>query len=133
MSTTPSPAADPSRFAFPEEPPTVTQIGFEAAKGVTVTDLTFEATGVEPTEAYLVGPEPGTANAPTLTAPGPGIIWFHWVEYGNPTSNRTEFLEEAKTLAALGVTSLVQGNVPWNDSPPPSPMTSRRSRPTSGC
>jgi hypothetical protein len=37
MSTTPSPAAaDPSRFAFPEEPPTVTQVGFEAAEGVTV-------------------------------------------------------------------------------------------------
>jgi predicted esterase len=119
MSTSPSTTVpDPTRFAFPEELPTVTQVGFETADGVTVTDLLFEATGVEPTEAYLVAPEPGTANAPTLTAPGPGIIWFHWLEYGNPTSNRTEFLEEAKTLAGQGVTSiLVQGNLPWNDSP----------------
>ena len=121
MSTTPSaePAvADPTRFAFAPEPPTVTVVGSETINGVTTTDLTFEADGVETTDAYLVAAESGSPNAPTAAAPGPAVIWFHWVEYGNPTSNRTEFLPEASSLAALGVTSLlVQGNLPWNDSP----------------
>ena len=62
--------------------------------------------------AYLVRPDnaaPGTA---------PGIVFFHWVEYGSPTSNRTEFLEEAKSLAEDGVVSiLVDGRFPWHEAP----------------
>jgi dienelactone hydrolase len=117
MSTEPStsPAADPSIFAFAGAPPEVTIAGSETAAGATTTDLLFEAEGVEPTEAYLVTPEAGTDAAAT---PGPGIIWFHWVEYGAPTSNRTEFLPEAQALAAQGVTSLlVQGTMPWLTQP----------------
>jgi dienelactone hydrolase len=104
-------AADPSIFAFAPAPPEVTVAGTETADGVTTTDLLFEAEGVEPTEAYLVTPE-------AVTRPGPGIVWFHWIESGDPTSNRTEFLPEAKVLAARGVTSLlVQGSMPWTDQP----------------
>jgi dienelactone hydrolase len=118
MSTEPSTspvAADPSIFAFATAPPEVTVAGTETANGVTTTDLLFEAEGVEPTEAYLVTPEAGT---PAAAQPGPGIIWFHWVEYGAPTSNRTEFLPEAQALAAQGVTSLlVQGTMPWLTQP----------------
>ena len=62
--------------------------------------------------AYLVRPDhaaPGSA---------PGIVFFHWVEYGSPTSNRTEFLEEAKTFAEDGVVSiLVDGSFPWHEAP----------------
>jgi len=70
MSTSPSTAApDQSRFGFTEELPTVTVGSTETVDGVTVTDLTFEASTVESTEAYLV--------APASSKPGPGIIWYH--------------------------------------------------------
>ena len=111
MSTNPSPAVlDPERFGFTDEAPTVAVVSTETADGVTVTDLTFEATNVEPTEAYLVAQDGGE--------PGPGIIWFHWFERGNPTSSRLQFLDEARLLAGSGVTSLlVQGTFPWEEDP----------------
>jgi dienelactone hydrolase len=111
MPNTPPPAGfDPTRFGFTDEPPTVSVVSTETADGVTVTDLTFEAPGVDPTEAYLV------ANA--SGEPGPGIVWFHWYERGNPTSSRLEFLEEARILARQGATSiLVQGTFPWQEDP----------------
>jgi dienelactone hydrolase len=111
MSTSPSAATpDPSRFGFSAEMPAVTVISTETAEGVTVTDLTYEEPGVPPTEAYLVAPASGE--------PGPGIIWFHWIEVGDPTSNRTEFLDEARAMARLGAVSLlVQGTFPWQEPP----------------
>ncbi len=111
MSTTPSPAAaDPERFGLDDDQVTTTEISTETTDGVTVTDLTFSAPDIETTEAYLVAPAAGE--------PGPGIIWFHWVEYGNPTSNRTEFLPEAREMAARGAVSLlVQGRMPWLEPP----------------
>lgn len=105
-----SAAADPDRLGITDEEPTVTEVSVETADGVTVTDLTFTLSTIQPTEAYLVAPAGGE--------PGPGIIWFHWVEYGDPTSNRTEFLEEAKDMARRGAVSiLVQGRMPWLEPP----------------
>jgi len=111
MSPNPSTTApDQSRFGFTDESPTVTVISTETADGVTITDLTFAASTVELTEAYLVAQDGGE--------PGPGIIWFHWYERGNPTSSRTQFLDEARLLAASGVTSvLVQATFPWEEDP----------------
>jgi predicted esterase len=66
--------------------------------------------GDQPIAAYLV--------APASAAPGSaaGIVWFHWLETGDPTSNRTEFLSEAQALADQGVVSvLVDGQFPWHD------------------
>ena len=64
------------------------------------------------TPVYLVAPE--TADAHSAA----GIVWFHWLETGDPTSNRTEFLAEAQSLAMRGVVSvLVDGTFPWHDSP----------------
>jgi predicted esterase len=83
--------------------------GTDSADGVTIVDLAF---GAEPqsTDAYLVGPEGA--------GPCPGIVFFHWVEYGSPTSNRTEFLDEARALAGQGVVSLlVDGRFPWKERP----------------
>ncbi|HET7521321.1 MAG TPA: dienelactone hydrolase family protein [Candidatus Limnocylindria bacterium] len=91
----------------PSTPPGVTLVSSETADGVTVHDITF---GSAETPGYLVGPEGG--------ATGPAVLFFHWLEGGNPTSNRTEFLEEARTLAARGVTSfLVDGTFPWKERP----------------
>jgi dienelactone hydrolase len=107
-----SPAAaatpDPSRFA-PGEPPQSAVRSSETEDGVTVVDLSFGAEGDE-TDAYLVKPAAGD--------PGPGIVFFHWVEYGSPTSNRTEFLDEARDLARRGAVSLlVDGRFPWKGTP----------------
>jgi dienelactone hydrolase len=106
-----SPAAatpDPSRFP-PAEPPPSEVRSSETDGGVTVVDLSFGVQGDE-TDAFLVKPASGE--------PGPGIVFFHWVEYGNPTSNRTEFLDEARDLAGRGAVSLlVDGRFPWKASP----------------
>jgi predicted esterase len=81
------------------------------ANGVSVTDLSFD--GGRPTDAYIVAPDGAAAHSAR------GILWFHWLESGAPTSNRTEFLDEAKALAASdGVVSvLVDGTFPWHEAP----------------
>ncbi len=73
-------------------------------------DISFD--GGRTSDAYLVLPD---GAAPGSLA---GIIWFHWLEPSAPNSNRTEFLDEARALAARGVASLlVQGIFPWQDQP----------------
>jgi dienelactone hydrolase len=90
--------------------PSATIRGEEIADGVTVIDLAFDGGEIGETEAYLVAPAGGGS--------GPGILWFHWLEGGAPTSNRTEFLDEARGFAHRGVTSLlVQGVLPWRERP----------------
>jgi len=74
--------------------------GEETADGVAVTDVTFDGGEIGDTEAYLVAPSDGGS--------GPAVLWFRWLEGGSPTSNRTEFLEEARGYAPRGVTSLLR-------------------------
>jgi dienelactone hydrolase len=66
-----------------------------------VRDITYRGapgTGLERVNAYLVLP----TNQPVRAA----ILWVHWL--GEPsTTNRTQFLEEAKSLAAKGVASVL--------------------------
>lgn len=61
-------------------------------------------------EMYLVRPEPGVE--------GPaGILYLHWFDE-SPNANRTQFLEEAKTMAQMGVVSLLPQLVfPWSSPP----------------
>jgi dienelactone hydrolase len=78
-------------------------------KSVSEVDLTD---GDQQIPAYLVAPD--SANPESAA----GIVWFHWLESGDPTSNRTEFLAEAQALANQGVVSvLVDGQFPWHDRP----------------
>ena len=80
-----------------------------SGESVIVEDISVDRAALP---AYLVRPD----NAAPQSAPG--IVFFHWVEYGSPTSNRTEFLEEAKALAEDGVVSiLVDGSFPWHEAP----------------
>ena len=106
-----APTPDPSRFVSDTSgEPAVEVRTAETNAGVTVTDLAFENGSGGQTDAYLLEPESGGGGA--------AIVWFHWLEVGNPTSNRTEFLEEATALAARGVVSLlVQGTLPWSQRP----------------
>ena len=48
--------------------------------------------------AYLVGPES------PATDPGPALLAWHWFDTEAPDGDRTQFLDEAVTLAGLGVT-----------------------------
>ncbi|HEY7331833.1 MAG TPA: prolyl oligopeptidase family serine peptidase [Candidatus Limnocylindria bacterium] len=90
--------------------PSATIRGEETEDGVTVTDLAFDGGEIGQTEAFLVAPAGGGS--------GPAVLWFHWLEGGAPTSNRTEFLDEARGFARRGVTSLlVQGVLPWLERP----------------
>jgi predicted esterase len=103
---------DPQQLGAPGADPKVVLVGEDTADLVTTEDITFARAGVVTTEAYLVHP------STTATRRGPAVLWFHWLESGAPTSNRTEFLEEAHGLAADGVVSLlVQGTFPWRDRP----------------
>jgi predicted esterase len=82
----------------------------DTTDGVSVSDIGFENGRGGQTDAYLVAPEAGGGGA--------AILWFHWLETGAPTSNRTEFLDEATSLARQGVVSLlVQGTLPWTTPP----------------
>lgn len=72
--------------------------GVETRGGVSVRDVTFNGLSGDPIPAYIVTP----------SGPGPfaAVLWVHWL--GEPeTTNRTEFLSEAVTLASRGVVSLL--------------------------
>ncbi|HYN68688.1 MAG TPA: dienelactone hydrolase family protein [Candidatus Eisenbacteria bacterium] len=79
---------------------------------VAVEDLSFGGAG-EAVEAYLVRPA-GAAPA----GRHPGLVMWHWLDTEAPDGNRTEFLEEARSLAGRGVVSLLpQGRFPWRIDP----------------
>ncbi len=64
---------------------------------VTVRDITYAGSSGERVEAYLV--------VPSGDGPFGAVEFLHWL--GRSNSNRTEFLDEAKALAAHGVVSLL--------------------------
>jgi predicted esterase len=102
---------DLARFGDPPPAPEVNVASTQTDEGVTVIDLTIADAEPGETEAYLVLPAGADAR-------GPGILWFHWLESGSPSSNRTEFLDEARAMAARGAVSLlVQGSLPWREPP----------------
>lgn len=75
--------------------------------GVEVRDVTFANLKGGRTEAYLVVPPKGKAVRA-------GVLFVHWYEPPDPTSNRTEYLEEAVTLAGRGVVSLLPATM-WSE------------------
>jgi predicted esterase len=110
LSSSPAASPDPSRFATAISAPRVSIGSTTNDKGVSVVDLTFGDDDIGQTDAYLVVPV-GAKKAAS-------VIWFHWLESGAPTSNRTEFLDEAKAMAHRGVVSLlVDGTLPWKEPP----------------
>ena len=75
---------------------------------VTVQELSFPSvSGGPPVEAYLV--RPATAGAGLA-----GVLFVHWFGPPSPTSNRTQFLDEARTLARQGTVSLLVSTF-WSD------------------
>lgn len=83
------------------KPADVKVVGTEKKDGVTIEDVTFASVGEPiPVQAYIVRPE---------TGPGPfaGVLFVHWFEPQSPTSNRTQFLNEAAALARRGTVSVL--------------------------
>src|SRR5262249_7428311 len=80
----------------------------EMRSDVTIKDITYPSpVDGDEISAYLVVP-PG---AP----PFAGIVYVHWYERSSPDSNRTQFLDEAVTLAQEnGVISILPETM-WSD------------------
>ena len=84
----------------------------ESRAGARIDDLAYDGPDGRPVAAYLVGPES------PATDPGPALLAWHWFDTEAPDGDRTQFLDEAVTLAGLGVTSLLpQGRFPWAAAP----------------
>ena len=86
--------------------------------GVTVRDVNYA--GYTPQrgriKAYVI--------KPNGKGPFAGVLFFHW--YGTPNGNRTQFLNEAVSLAKQGTVSLlIQGYFPWA-VPPADARTDRQ-------
>jgi len=81
-------------------------VGTERRDGAVVEDVTFAGVG-ETIQAYVVRPEAGAG-------PFAGVLFVHWFAPPEPTSNRTQFLEEARALARRGTVSLLISTF-WSD------------------
>ena len=88
----------------------ITEIGSQEHDGVRVRDVEYAShgTGHARVKAFVVQPVAEGKHA--------GVLFFHWL--GKPNGDRTEFLEDAVTLAKKGTVSLLmQGNFPWTEEP----------------
>jgi dienelactone hydrolase len=100
-------AEDPGLFAYDKSAPLdVQELGIQQRGSAKIHDLTF--IGVKtPVKAYLVTPAESQAQSHAA------ILYAHWLG-ASETSNRTEFLGEAVTLAEQGVVSLLVDTM-WAD------------------
>ena len=87
--------------------PEVKVVGTQARDGVTVEDVTFKGASGETVAAYVVRPSEGRG-------PFAAVLFVHWFSPPHATSNRTQFLEEARALARRGVVSLLVSTF-WSD------------------
>ena len=74
--------------------------------GAVIEDISFPAAGRDlfpsgQTAAYRICPEKRPRRKP------PGVLFVHWYDPPDKTSNRTQFIDEAVTLAQSGVCSLL--------------------------
>jgi outer membrane protein assembly factor BamB/dienelactone hydrolase len=102
-----APASPADLFAYDATRPLdVRETGVVAKDGVTVRDITYGADGRR-TAAYLVSPSAEGKSRPAA-------LFVHWYEPQSKDSNRTQFLEQARTLAARGAVSLLVETM-WSD------------------
>lgn len=106
---TPLPEDLTAMFDYDQSAPLAVEIvGTETRGDVTIQDITYPSpVSGDPISAYLVVP-PGEG-------PFPGVLFVHWYESSSPTSNRTQFVEEAVSLAQeKGVVSLLVSTM-WSE------------------
>jgi cephalosporin-C deacetylase-like acetyl esterase len=102
-------AAPASLFDYAASRPVdVKDVSSTVKDGATVREITYEKAAGGRNAATLVVPVAG------MRAPHPAILFVHWYEPPNPTSNRTEFLDDAVELAKLGTVSLLM-DTPWSN------------------
>ncbi len=98
--------ADYSQFGYDSSRPLgIQEKGTETSGMFAVRDISFSGAAGESIKAYLVVPQ----------GPGPfaGIVYVHWL--GTPaTSNRTQFLQEAKDLAQQQKVVSLLVEMPWS-------------------
>jgi dienelactone hydrolase len=101
--------ADPELFAYDAAAATDVRVKKVVSRG-----------GVDVADVVLDQPErrvPAYLVAPHGKADGPAVLFLHWLA-SEPSSNRTEFLDEARALAREGVVSLLPDQLfPWHDAP----------------
>jgi cephalosporin-C deacetylase-like acetyl esterase len=96
-------------FDYPSgQPVDIRPLSSRDRDGVTVQDITYAKSGDGRNAATLVLPRQGT------TGPHAAILFVHWYEPPNPSSNRTEFVDDAVELANAGAISLLI-DTPWSD------------------
>lgn len=78
----------------------------DAAKQISVRDISFAGVAGGRTKAFLVAPPRKGSYA--------GVLFVHWLESGAPDSNRTQFLAQAIELAQSGTVSLLVETM-WSD------------------
>jgi hypothetical protein len=111
---------------------------------ITLLVLTAAPAAAAPTFAYTPAPPGEAPDGAVVVMPEkreasmPAALWVHWL--GEPaTTNHTEFLADARSLAARGAVSLLV-DMPWSQkdwftavrTPDRFPASIRRAPPTSG-
>ncbi|SHJ60910.1 Alpha/beta hydrolase family protein [Hymenobacter daecheongensis DSM 21074] len=87
----------------------VTRLSRQREGGVVVEDIRFASVaGNPPIAAYVVRPD-------TSAGPLAGVLFVHWFEPSSPTSNRTQFLDEARALARRGTVAVLVSTF-WSDT-----------------
>lgn len=81
------------QFDYQRQPLQVVEHGVTARNGAVIHDVTYNAPGQSPVDAYLVTPARSGRHA--------GAMFLHWLETPD-VSNRGEFLDEAVALAGGG-------------------------------
>jgi dienelactone hydrolase len=100
-------AAAADLFDYDSAKPFDVQVtGTEKRGDVEVRDITFQSLAGGRVAAFLVVPPQQTKRA--------AILFVHWYEPPNPTSNRTQYVGEAVKLARRGVISLLPATL-WSE------------------
>ena len=104
-----------SPFAYDRSRPfELKELSKQERQGVTISDVEYAPYTAKRgrIKAFLVKP---AGNGPFA-----GVLFFHWL--GRPNGDRTQFLEEAVSLARQGTVSiLIQGYFPWQVDPTDGP------------
>jgi cephalosporin-C deacetylase-like acetyl esterase len=101
------PAADPALFAYASSRPLdIVETSSQEHDDVIVHDITYAKVDGGRNRAYLVEPSRGGKHA--------GILFVHWYGPPEPTSNRTQFLEDARELGRGGAVSVLIETM-WSD------------------
>lgn len=98
---------DSSLFAYEHSRPFhIREAGQREQNGVLTRNFTYENHFGQRRAAFVV--------QPTAEGPYPVILYVHWYEPEDITSHRTQFLQEAQTMAERGVAALLIETM-WSD------------------